>query len=133
MALFRPALCVRIAARAYNSAMSAIRPACLLVLCLSGAPLVHAQVNATGDYLARMDQDGDGRINLVEYQRWMSYAFNARDANRDGVLSAQEQPGGRGAALTLAQHHERLADRFRKQDVDGNGYLSAKELSAPPR
>ena len=92
-----------------------------------------AQVQATDDYLARMDQDGDGRINLVEYQRWMSYAFNARDANRDGVLSAQEQPGGRGAALTLAKHHERLADRFRKQDVDGNGYLSAKELSAPPR
>ena len=46
--------------------MSAIRPACLLVLCLSGAPLVHAQVNATGDYLAQMDKDGDGRVSLAE-------------------------------------------------------------------
>ena len=133
MALFRPALCVRIAARAYNSAMSAIRPACLLVLCLSGAPLVHAQVNATGDYLAQMDKDGDGRVSLAEYRAWMSYAFEARDVDRDGVLSAQEQPGGRGAPITLVQHHERLADRFRRQDVDKDGFLSARELSAPPR
>ena len=113
--------------------MSAIRPACLLVLCLSGAPLVHAQVNATGDYLAQMDKDGDGRVSLAEYQAWMSYAFEARDVDRDGVLSAQEQPGGRGAPITLAQHHERLADRFRRQDVDKDGFLSARELSAPPR
>ena len=113
--------------------MTVLRIHCLLCLGLCWPAIAFAQVQATDDYLARMDQDGDGRINLVEYQRWMSYAFNARDANRDGVLSAQEQPGGRGAALTLAQHHVRLADRFRKQDVDGNGYLSAKVLSAPPR
>ena len=113
--------------------MSAMRPACLLVLCLSAAPLAHAQVNATGDYLARMDTDGDGRVSLQEYQAWMSYAFEARDTNRDGVLTAQEQPGGRGASITLAQHHERLADRFRSQDVDKDGFLSARELSAPPR
>ena len=113
--------------------MSTLRSTCLWLLCLSLAPLAHAQVNATGDYLARMDRDGDRQVSLAEYQHWMSYAFNARDTNRDGVLSAQEQPGGRGTPLTLAQHRERLAERFRKQDVDGNGYLSAKELSAPPR
>ena len=45
----------------------------------AGAPPVAAQVMATGEYLARMDADGDGRISLVEYQDWMSYAFDAMD------------------------------------------------------
>ena len=35
--------------------------------------------------------------------------------------------------ITLAEHRERLAERFRKQDVDRDGFLSARELSAPPR
>ena len=105
----------------------------LFVLCLCWPLAAFAQVQASSDYLARMDQDGDGRVSLQEYQAWMSYAFEARDVDRDGMLTAQEQPGGRGASITLAQHHERLADRFRRQDVDKDGFLSARELSAPPR
>ena len=104
-----------------------------LALALCWPLSAFAQVQATSDYLARMDKDGDGRVSLAEYQAWMSYAFEARDVDRDGVLSAQEQPGGRGAPITLVQHHERLADRFRRQDVDKDGFLSARELSAPPR
>lgn len=92
-----------------------------------------AQVTATSDYLARMDADGDGRVGLDEYLDWMSYAFDARDANRDGALTADELPGGKGQAITRQQHRERLAATFRKQDVDHDGYLSAKELAAPPQ
>ncbi|RZA32196.1 MAG: hypothetical protein EOP92_27275 [Lysobacteraceae bacterium] len=92
-----------------------------------------AQVNATSDYLARMDDDGDGRVSLAEYQDWMSYAFDARDRNGDGVLSADELPGGKGQPITRQQHRERLADRFARQDLDRNGFLSARELSAPPQ
>jgi Ca2+-binding EF-hand superfamily protein len=92
-----------------------------------------AQVNATSDYLARMDDDGDGRVSLAEYQDWMSYAFDARDRNGDGVLSADELPGGKGQPITRQQHRERLADRFSRQDLDRNGFLSARELSAPPQ
>ena len=92
-----------------------------------------AQVNATSDYLARMDGDGDGRISQIEYLDWMSYAFDARDLNRDGVLAAVELPGGKGQAITRQQHRERLAATFAKQDIDKNGYLSAKELAAPPQ
>lgn len=113
--------------------MSAKHVTCLFSFCLSAPLLAYAQVNATGDYLARIDRDGDGRVSLAEYQAWMSYAFEARDADRDGVLSAQEQPGGRGTPITLAQHRERLAERFRKQDVSADGFLSARELAAPPR
>ena len=92
-----------------------------------------AQVNATSDYLARMDTDADGRVSLSEFLDWMSYAFDARDANRDGVLSADELPGGKGQAITRVQHRERLAATFRKQDVNRDGFLSAKELAAPPQ
>ena len=92
-----------------------------------------AQVNATSDYLARMDGDGDGRVTLAEYLDWMSYAFDARDRNGDGVLGAEELPGGKGQPITRQQHRERLADRFARQDLDRNGFLSARELSAPPQ
>ncbi|MCR6625885.1 MAG: calcium-dependent protein kinase 21 [Pseudoxanthomonas sp.] len=92
-----------------------------------------AQVTATGEYLARMDTDGDGRVSLAEYQAWMSYAFDGMDRNRDGVLSVDELPGGRGKPITRDTHLAQLAARFERQDADGDGFLSAKELAAPPR
>ncbi|WP_142124024.1 hypothetical protein [Pseudoxanthomonas sp. 3HH-4] len=103
-------------------------------LLLTVVPLpVLAQVAATGDYLARMDTDRDHRVSLAEYQAWMSYAFDGMDRNRDGVLSVEELPGGRGKPITREAHLAQLADRFRRQDVDGSGFLSEKELAAPPR
>lgn len=92
-----------------------------------------AQVTATSEYLARMDGDGDGRVSQIEYLDWMSYAFDARDGNRDDVLTADELPGGKGPAITRQQHRERLTATFKKQDVNRDGYLSAKELAAPPQ
>jgi len=104
-----------------------------LVIALLLPAMAFAQVTATSEYLQRMDSDGDGRVSQGEYLDWMSYAFDARDANRNGVLSADELPGGKGQSITRSQHRERLAATFRKQDVDKNGYLSAKELAAPPQ
>ncbi|MGJ4730350.1 hypothetical protein [Luteimonas sp. SDU101] len=110
------------------------RAAATLAICVLAWPLAgRAQVTETGDYLARMDGDGDGRVSLAEYQAWMSYAFDGMDRDGDGVLAPQEQPGGRGTSLTRARHLARLAERFARQDVDGNGFLDARELAAPPR
>jgi hypothetical protein len=92
-----------------------------------------AQVTATGDYLARMDADADGRVSLAEYQDWLSYAFDAMDRDHDGVLSAAELPGGRGGPVTREAHRARLADGFARQDRNGDGALDARELAAPPR
>ncbi len=100
---------------------------------LVAANAVCAQVSSSGDYLARMDADHDGRVSLAEYQDWMGYAFDAMDRNRDGVLSPAEQPGGRGSGLTRIEHRARLAAAFARQDANRDGFLDAKELTAPPR
>ena len=91
------------------------------------------EVETTSDYLTRMDGDGDDRVSPAEYLDWMDYAFDARDLDRDGVLSVAELPGGKGQPILRAQHRQRIAERFRKQDADGSGFLDTKELAAPPR
>ena len=102
--------------------------------CLLAAPaLAGAQVRASGEYLARMDGNGDGRVALAEYQDWMGYAFKRMDADHDGVLSPAELPGGRGKPVRLAEHREALAAAFRRQDRNGDGALDARELAAPPQ
>jgi hypothetical protein len=103
----------------------------LLVLAFAGA--APAQVRDSAGYLARMDANGDGRVQRVEYQDWMSYAFDAMDRDHDGVLAPAEQPGGRGTPVTRADYRARLAATFARQDRDGDGTLDARELAAPPR
>ena len=104
----------------------------LLALVATAAP-ARAQVTETGQYLAKMDADGDGRVSLAEYQDWMSYAFDAMDRDRDGMLAPHEQPGGKGKPVTRAEHRARMAAAFNRQDANRDGFLSARELAAPPR
>ena len=104
-----------------------------LAALVSLAPAAGAQVADSATYLARMDANGDGRVQLVEYQDWMSYAFDAMDRDHDGVLKPAEQPGGRGTSLTRADYRARLAGTFARQDHNGDGTLDAGELAAPPR
>ncbi|WP_313441405.1 EF-hand domain-containing protein [Stenotrophomonas sp.] len=106
----------------------------LLVPLLCLLPLaVSAQVTDTASYLQRMDSDGDGRVSQAEYLQWMLYAFDHMDRNGDGVLTADELPGGKGKAITREQQRQVIVQRFHKQDANGDGYLDARELSAPPR
>ncbi len=110
------------------------RPVTILLLVpLPMLAVAQGAVRGTGDYLARMDADHDGRVSLSEYQDWLSYAFDAMDRNRDAVLTADELPGGKGKPITRIQHRERLASTFRKQDSDHDGHLTARELSVPPQ
>ena len=103
--------------------------ACALAACLPAG----AQVEATSDYLARMDTDGDGRVSQAEYVAWMGYAFDRMDRDRDGVLTPDELPGGRGHSIARAAHDARSAATFRKQDANRDGFLSARELASPPQ
>ena len=99
----------------------------------SFAALAGGPVGTTGDYLARMDTDGDRRVSLPEFQAWMGYAFERMDADGDGIVATHELPGGRGTPLALAEHRRRLAATFARQDRNGDGRLDARELAAPPR
>lgn len=94
---------------------------------------VGAQVDASRDYVQRMDTDRDARVSLLEYQAWMGYAFERMDRNGDGLLTPGELPGGRGKAISLAAHRESLAAAFRRQDSNRDGTLDAREMAAPPQ
>lgn len=104
-----------------------------MLLAVLAAPAAWAQVSDTASYLQRMDADGDGRVSEAEYLQWMLYAFDRMDRNGDGVLSADELPGGKGKAITREQQRQVIVQRFHKQDANGDGFLDARELSAPPR
>ncbi|MGE6331515.1 EF-hand domain-containing protein [Stenotrophomonas sp. NPDC077659] len=106
----------------------------LLVALLCLLPLAaSAQVSDTATYLQRMDSDGDGKVSEAEYVQWMLYAFDHMDRNGDGVLTADELPGGKGRTITREQQRQVIVQRFHKQDANGDGCLDARELSAPPR
>lgn len=114
---------------------AAMRILLLPLLCLP--MLAWSFPNDPAEQLARIDSDGDGRISRAEYRAWMSRGFRAMDVNGDGVLQPHELPPGtrfrHGQALTLAEHHARIDARFDLQDIDGNGFLDVRELTAPPQ
>ncbi len=102
----------------------------LLAALLPGAAL--AQVTDTASYLQRMDRDGDGRVSEAEYVQWMLYAFDRMDRNGNGVLTAgAARWQGQGDQPRAAAAGDRAA--LHKQDANGDGFLDARELSAPPR
>ncbi|MBH1463360.1 hypothetical protein N7676_24180 [Stenotrophomonas sp. GD03993] len=103
----------------------------LLAVLLPGTAL--AQVTDTASYLQRMDSDGDGRVSESEYVQWMLYAFDRMDRNGDGVLTAEELPGGKGREISRERQRQAIVQRFHTQDANGDGVLDARELAAPPR
>jgi Ca2+-binding EF-hand superfamily protein len=85
-------------------------------------------------YLARFDDNGDGRVSRAEYVAYLTRGFDEMDRNRNGRLEPAELPAGvRGRSRERAALQRDLLAAFGRQDVDADGWLSLAELTAPPR
>lgn len=111
--------------------LAARRLAFLLLVPLTVA--AQSLPSSPAEYLQRMDTNGDGKVSEAEYVAYMSNGFRQMDTNGDGILEVSELPGGHGKPVTLQNYQDNLRRQFHKLDRDHNGYLSARELAAPPQ
>jgi Ca2+-binding EF-hand superfamily protein len=102
----------------------------LTVLLASSATFAQ---DSRSDYLRLFDSNGDGRVSEAEYLAYMSRSFQGMDSNGDSILETDELPGGRGRQVTLKSFQDNLRSQFHKLDRNRDGYLNARELTAPPR
>ena len=89
--------------------------------------------DSRAEYLQRFDSDGDGRVSAAEYVAYMSQGFRNMDSNGDGIIDTDELPGGRGRPITLQEYQDNLRRQFHRLDRNRDGYLNARELTAPPQ
>jgi len=127
-----------------------------LAVLLSGActlawpSVAAAQQRDPVEMLAEADANGDGAISWEEVVALRTQNFQRLDRNNDGYISANDRPRGPFGArfdeafvqvkrqfdansdgrVSRAEMIGAPAPVFKRGDVDGDGVLSAQELSA---
>ncbi len=121
------------ASAGHGGSRAPLRSIAVLGLAMLLVPMAYA-FESPQAYLDAMDRNGDGRIDVAEFQAWMIRGFDRMDANRNGVLDLDEQPAGRNRRpIPRGEQLQIFKEAFHRQDLNGDGYLNARELSAPPR
>ena len=85
------------------------------------APAAAPAAGAQGDLFARLDRNGDGRIDQSEWQALQQFRFQRLDADHNGALSAAEmqEQGGKGGGG---------GDRLARLDTNGDGVITEQEF-----
>ena len=103
------------------------------------APVLLADESSSA-YFARTDTNSDGAISSEEYRHRMVEVFYAADADRNGVLQAEElsvssadfasADSNGNQKIELREFLNRRMRDFRVADQDGDGLLSEAEVAA---
>jgi Ca2+-binding EF-hand superfamily protein len=85
------------------------------------APAAAPAAGAQGDLFARLDRNGDGKIDQSEWQGLQQFRFQRLDADHNGSLSAAEmQEQGSKAG--------RGGDRLARLDTNSDGVITEQEF-----
>ncbi len=91
-----------------------------------------------GRMLSRMDSNGDNKVSQDEFLARRMDMFKRMDTDGDGRLTAAEAaagmpgPGTAAPAEMRAMHQAMMDGKFRGQDADGDGAISAEEFTTMP-
>lgn len=82
---------------------------------------------AAGGLFARMDKNGDGKIEKAEARTAATELFTRMDRNGDGAVTQDEQPDMPHAK----RHVRRSGDHFARMDKNGDGKIERSETRLP--
>lgn len=113
-------------ARAGSITLLAIGTAVVLTVLLTSLAEARDAHRGRMPAFETLDTNADGSITMQELQAHRASRFASADTDGDGLLSPQE---------LNARAQERMQDRtgrmIERRDANGDGFLSAEELSPP--
>jgi hypothetical protein len=109
---------------------SKILPFIACGLALVGLPAFANDQHDSASKLKMLDTDGDGRISRAEYVAGKQDKIQRVDANRDGVVTADEASTGKAEKKHWWSRSDKSTDHVNQADTNNDGQVTAAEASA---